>query len=233
MTKEKTKDLFDITRPETAEAMRSYLLGDWEKAHKIFEKLSEEDPGNHFYHFILGEIHYAMGRLEDAVGCYAKAIERKPDFGIAYYKTGVCYYRMGLLEKSLKSFSTLLSMKDQSHVMASYFFGLINEFLGNDEEAEKGFGILRSDSRESRIAGFYLAQIKIRHQKYPEALALLDELLEATPNLAEVHYQKGVALMGMHKNMEAIASFRKTLQLNPGDQRTRSTLELLTEVPEP
>jgi hypothetical protein len=39
--------------------------------------------------------------------------------------------------------------------------------------------------------------------------------------------------MGMHKNMEAIASFRKTLELNPNDKRARGNLEMLTEVPEP
>ena len=27
--------------------------------------------------------------------------------------------------------------------MASYFVGLINQFLGNDEEAEEGFRVLR------------------------------------------------------------------------------------------
>ena len=39
--------------------------------------------------------------------------------------------------------------------------------------------------------------------------------------------------MGLHKNMEAIGSFRKTLELNPNDKRARGNLEMLTEVPEP
>jgi predicted Zn-dependent protease len=232
-TKEDHNSLLDISLPGTAEAMQHYLLGDWEKAHSGFEKLTEKNPSNHICHFILGEIHYAMGHLEEAVGYYRKAIGIKPDFGVAYYKMGVCCYRLGQLEKSLESFSTLLRMNAQGHAMASYFFGLINQFLGKDEEAERGFTILRTESKQSLIANFYLAQLKIKHHLYSDALELLDELLAATPNLAEVHYLKGTVFMGMHRNMEAVRCFRKTLELNPEDKRARANIELLTDVSEP
>lgn len=227
------KDSVLDASPQTAEAMRNYLLGNWEEARAGFNALLTHDPHNYFHYFILGEILYAMGRLSDAVDHYRHAVELKPDFGVAYYKTGVCYYRMGMLEKSLESFSVLLGMKDQSHAMASYFYGIINLFLGNDEEAQKGFGILRSESGESHISNFYLALLKMKHQKYAESLALLDELLKTTPNLAEVHFMKGTVYMGMHRNQEAIASFRKALELNPMDMRAKASLELLTEVSEP
>jgi tetratricopeptide (TPR) repeat protein len=227
------RSVLDITLPETTEAMQNYLLGNWEQARTGFRKLVERDPSNHFYYFILGEILYAMGRLQEAVEHYRNAVERKPDFGVAFYKMGVCDYRMGKLEKSLESFSTLLSMKDQSHAMASYFYGIINLFLGNDEDAERGFQMLQSESGESRISNFYLALLKMKHQKHEESLALLEELLKVTPNLAEVHFMKGTVYMSMHKNMDAVACFRKALELNPLDKRARANLELLTEVPEP
>ena len=225
--------VLDVSLPETAEAMRNYLLGNWEEARVGFLALLERDPDNHFHYFILGEILYAMGKLSDAVDRYRRAVELKSDFGVAYYKMGVCYYRMGKLEKSLESFSSLLAMKDQSHAMASYFYGIINLFLGNDEDAEKGFAMLRGESAESHISNFYLALLKMKHQKYDESLALLNELLKTTPNLAEVHFMKGTVYMGMHKNVEAIASFRKALELNPMDLRAKASLELLTEVSEP
>ncbi len=227
------KELFDLSQPEVAEAMRLHLLGDREGAGVAFEKLLAKDPKNYFYHYLLGEAKYATGRLDEAVRHYASAIELKQDFGIAFYKMGVCHYRMGQLEKSLESFSTLLKMKGQGHVMASYFFGLINQFLGNDEEAEEGFRILRGESRQSLIANYYLAQLKLKQNKHQEALELLEELLRATPHLAEAHYLKGMVFMGLHRNMDAIGSFRKTLELNPHDKRARGNLEMLTEVPEP
>jgi tetratricopeptide (TPR) repeat protein len=226
-------EMFDLTQPETAEAIRLHLIGDREGSAAAFSKLLGKDPKNYFFHYLLGEAKYAIGLLDEAIGHYHAAIELKPDFGIAFYKMGVCYYRMGQLEKSLESFSTLLAMKGQGHAMASYFFGLINQFLGNDAEAEEGFRILRGASRQSLIANYYLAQLKLKQNKHAEALALLEELLKATPGLAEGHFLKGMVFMGMHKNMEAIGSFRKTLELNPNDKRARGNLEMLTEVPEP
>jgi tetratricopeptide (TPR) repeat protein len=225
--------LFDLSNPETAEAIQFHLLGDREGALRALTALVKKDPRNFYFHYLLGETKYALGLLDEAAGHYHDAIGLKPDFGVAFYKMGVCYYRCGQLEKSLECFAQLLAMKDQGHAMASYFFGLINQFLGNDEKAEEGFRILRGASRQSLIANYYLAQLKMKHHRYPEALELLDELLHATPNLAEVHYLKGMVFMGMHRNMEAIGSFRKTLELNPGDTRSRANLEMLTEVPEP
>ena len=227
------KELFDLSQPETAEAIRLHLLGDREGARKAFEKLLAREPQNYYFHYILGETKYAMGLLDEAVEHYDSAIKLKPDFGVAFYKLGVCRYRMGQLEKSMESFSTLFKMKGQGHAMASYFFGLINQFLGNDAEAEEGFRILRGASPQSLIANYYLAQLKLKHNRHKEALELLEELLRATPHLAEAHYLKGMVFMGMHRNMDAIGAFRATLELNPNDKRARGNLEMLTEVPEP
>ena len=224
---------FDLSNPQTAEAIRFHLLGDREGALRAFQSLVKKEPQSFYFHYLLGETKYAMGLLDEAARHYQAAIDLKPDFGVAYYKMGVCYYRHGQLEKSLDCFTKLMAMKDQGHAMGSYFFGLINQFLGNDDKAEEGFRILRSASRQSLIANYYLAQLKMKHNQYPEALELLDELLKATPNLAEVHYLKGMVFMGMHRNMDAISSFRKTLELNPGDKRSRANLEMLTEVQEP
>ncbi len=232
MTEGTTKDLLDMSQPETAHALRLHLLGDREAARAAFESLLARQPRNYFFHFLLGETAYATGRLEEAVRHYEAAIALKPDFGVAYYKRGVCWYRLGRLAESLESFSTLLAMKDQGHAMASYFFGLINQLLGNDAQAEEGFRMLRGESRQSLIANYYLAQLKAKQNRHAEALALLEELLDATPGLAEAHYLKGMALMGMHRNTEAVASFRATLALNPQDGRARVGLETLTEVPE-
>ncbi len=226
------EELLDLSDPGTAGAIRMHLLGDREAAQRALEALVARNPGNCLFHYLLGETKYALGLLDEAVRHYQDAIDLKPDFGVAYYKMGTCLYRRGRLARSLACFDRLLSMTGQGHAMASYFFGLINQFLGNDAAAEEGFRVLRRQSPQSLIASYYLANIRLRSNRFAEALELLDELLALTPNLAEVHYLKGMVFMGMHRNMEAIACFRRTLELNPADARARGNLEMLTEVPE-
>jgi protein O-GlcNAc transferase len=233
MNKGDTMDPLDLSQPDTANAVRMHLLGDREGSRVALEKLIAKQPKNYFFHYLLAESKYALGFLDEAASHYRTAIELKPDFGVAYYKIGVCLYRMGQLSESLKCFSAILAMKGQGHAMSSYFFGLINQFLGNDAQAEEGFRILRGVSKQSLIANYYLARLKLKQSRWQEALPLLDELLAATPGLAEGWYLEGLAFMGLHKNVEAASCFRKTLELNPTDTRARGNLEMLTEVPEP
>ncbi len=216
--------------PAYNQAMTHYLAGDWEAAKGAFEDLVQAHPAEPFVLLLLGNIHYSLGDLDTAVEIYTKATELNPEFGIAFYKLGVCYYRMGRLERALKAFNAVIEAKSQSHAMASYFVGLINLFLGRDQEAEEGFENLRNRSKESRIANFYLAQLKIKRKQFTEALPLLQELVDRNSEFAEVHYMLGVVQYGLHNNTEAIASFRRALEINPADERSKTKLTLLTDV---
>lgn len=211
-------------------AMGYYLSGQWDEASTAFAKLDERFPGEAFIQLLRGNIDYSRGNLEGAVARYEEAIKSNPSFGNAYYKLGVCLYRMGRLKRALEAFTTVMELKDQSHAMASYFVGLINLFLGEDSAAAGAFSSFHTASPESRIANFYLAQLKIKHKEYSEALTLLTELVEETPNFAEVHYMLGTVQYGLHNNTEAIRCFQRALDLNPEDERSKTKLTLLTDV---
>ncbi|MFO8064236.1 MAG: tetratricopeptide repeat protein [Spirochaetota bacterium] len=216
--------------PNYQEAMRLYLSGEWSEAQAAFTELSKTYTESPFILLVLGNIDYSLGELERSVELYNEAIRINPEYGIAYYKLGVCYYRMGLLDEALKAFSQVLEMKSQSHAMASYFVGLIHFFMGNDEEAEKGFASFHEKSPESMIANYYLAQIKLKRKRYKEALSLLNELAETTPQFAEVYYLLGVANQGLHNNTDAIKNLQTALKMNPDDERVKTKLTLLTDV---
>lgn len=219
----------DLSDTDYVEAIEHYLNGEGADAKRVLEALSVRYPKDHFIPFLLGNTMYSLGRMSEAINYYLHAIELKPDFGHAYYKLGVAYYRCGRLEKGLAAFKRVIELKDQSHAMATYFAGLINHLLGNDEAALEGFTRLRTVSPESLIANFHLAQLRMKQRRYGEALSLLTDLSEVSPNLAEVHYLIGTVQYRMHSNSEAIKSFRRTLELSPHDTRAQSILELLVE----
>ena len=211
-------------------AMGTYLSGQWEEAEAAFEALDRTFPGESFIKLLRGNIAYSRGRLDEAVARYNEAIETRPEFGNAYYKLGVCLYRMGSLKQALEAFQAVVNMGSQSHAMAQYFVGLINLFLGEDDAAAGAFDGFHVASPESRIANFYLAQLKIKHKAFDEALPLLEELVDETPNFAEVHYMLGTVHYGLHNNTEAIKCFQRALDLNPEDERSKTKLTLLTDV---
>lgn len=216
--------------PAYIEAMSHNLAGNWDQAEKAFLALEVSYPDTSVIPLILGNIHYSIGKLDSSVQHYRRAIDRNPGYGLAYYKLGVCYYRMGRLREALDAFQKVVDLKSGSHAMAAYFVGLISQFLGDDETAVTAFAGFRSVSRESLIANFYLAQLHIKRKEFDEAQRLLDELVQATPDFAEVHYMLGTVHYGRGRNVEAVHCFRKALDLNPQDERARTKLGLLTEV---
>lgn len=216
--------------PQYQKAMSHYLSGEWSRAEAAFLELKTAYPDNTFVLLILGNIRYSLGKLDEAIATYREATAVNPKFGVAYYKLGVCLYRMGRLDEALESFSAVVAMGSESHAMAGYFVGLINFFLGKDDAAASGFDTFRKTSRESLIANFYLAQLKIKHKEFKDALELLNELAAATPDFAEVYYMLGIAHYGLHDNFEAIKCLQRAVELNPEDERARSKLTLLTDV---
>lgn len=211
-------------------AMGLYLSGQWAEAAQEFAELDARFPGQSFFKLLRGNIEYSRGNLESSVDLYRETIDLSPEFGNAYYKLGVCFYRMGRLNEALEAFESVVRLKNQSHAMAQYFVGLINFFLGEDEAAADAFGHFHDVSSESKIASFYLAQLKIKRKQFDDALPLLEELVEVTPDFAEVHYMLGTVHYGLHNNTEAIKCFQRALEINPGDERSKSKLALLTEV---
>lgn len=220
-----------LSSPEIAEAMGEYLLGDRASSLEAFEKLSGKYPDLPVFPLMLGNIKYSLGHLEEACLSYRKAIELQPDYGQAYFKLGVCLVRMGRLTEALDCFRKNTEKDVKGHVMSHYWMGLINSFLGDDTESIDAFTRLYSESPESRLANFFLAQLYMKHSEHEKALVLLQELLVVCPDFAEVHYLLGLAYGGMYKNFDAIRCFRKALELNPGDKRAQMELERYTEVP--
>lgn len=221
----------DRSQPEYIRAIEKYVLGDRVEARKAFEALIVKYPDDPTLHLLLGTIKYSLGLLNDASRDFEKSLELDPDYAQAYFRLGECLVRMGMLDKALDCFRKNIELKDQGHVMAYYWMGLINNFLGNDDEALTAFDRLHEESRESRFANLFLAQLLMKRNENERALRLLTELVEVNPGFAEVHYLMGLVYMRMFRTFDAIRCFRKTLQSNPSDSRAKSAIEQLTEVP--
>jgi tetratricopeptide (TPR) repeat protein len=216
------------SEPEYAAAMQTYLTGDREESRKVIETLLKKNPDDPTLLLLLGNIKYTLGLLGESAAHYERAIQVDPGFCQAYFKLGVCYVRMGKLNEALRAFRKNLESGCSGHTMSNYWIGLINNFLGNDDEALEAFTILHRESKESQLANFFLAQLLMKRNRHAEALVLLNDLLTLTPDFAEVHFLIGQAYAGQYRTMEAIQSFRKTLELNPSDKRAQLIIEQYT-----
>jgi len=222
------KDLNE-SDPAYVDAMSKYLLGNWSEAEQAFLRLFEQYPKSGVIALTIGGIYYSVGQLQQSIEWYHRALENQPDWGQAYYKLGETCFRKGRLTESLDAFNKVMQLQSGGHVMAAYFAGLINFFLGRDTDAEQSFSRFHETAPESLIANFFLAQLKIKKNEFADAAALLEELLGETPDLSEGHYLLGQSYYGLHRNSDAIRAFRRVLEINPEDQRAKNKLTLMTD----
>lgn len=204
--------------------------GKWREAEKVYSTLLERYPNEPELLMELGNVLYSQGLLVTSISQYEKALELNPEFSYGWYKLGVCLFRAGQMTKALDAFAKVSKTKGETHVMAAYFEGLISFFMGRDSDSVRAFDAFREQSPESKISNYFLAQLEIKNQNYARALELLEDLCVDTPELAEAQYLMGQAYYGMHKNLEAVKCYRKALELNPEDHRSKAKLSLLTDV---
>jgi tetratricopeptide (TPR) repeat protein len=221
----------DLSFPDFSEALKAYFTGDKPAALEALTRLAAEHPDNASVYILLGNLHYSLGALDEALHSYRKAVELGPEYGHALYKLGVCSFRAGLLDEAREAFSRNLALQGQTHAMSNYWIGLIDFFLGRDEEALDSFHRLKDQSPQSNFANFFMAQLLVKHNRYKEALDLLEELLGRNPEFVEALYLQAQAFRGLYKNFEAMRCLRKALEVAPNDKRIQTELETLVEVP--
>ncbi len=84
------------------------------------------------------------------------------------------------------------------------------------------------------LAQFQNAQIKHVQGDFSGALALYDAILQAKPDLEEVHANKGVVLRDLRLFEEALAAFDRALEINPNLVEAQSNKGfILTELDKP
>jgi tetratricopeptide (TPR) repeat protein len=221
----------DLSFPDFSEALKTYFMGDKRAALEELTRLAAAYPDNASVFILLGNVHYSLGALDEALLNYRKAVELGPEYGHALYKLGICSFRAGLLDEARDAFSRNLGLHGQTHAMSWYWIGLIDFFLGRDDEALASFHRLKDLSPGSNFANFFMAQLLIKHNRHQEALDLLGELLEQTPNFSEALYMQAQAFRGLFKNFDAVQCLRKAIEYAPDDKRIRMELETLIDVP--
>jgi Flp pilus assembly protein TadD len=73
----------------------------------------------------------------------------------------------------------------------------------------------------------------IREKKYKEAIAVFQLNVESYPQSSNVYDSLGEAYMNDGDKPEALANYRKSLQLNPNNRNAVGMLEKLNAAPDP
>lgn len=127
------------------------------------------------------------------------------------------------LKEAISELTYVLQVKPNCYE-AVLLSGIVAEMSGKNEEAARLYLQLvskpgewqRTDAHHERDAVLGLAGVYVKLQRYVDAIALYEQLLQKIGKSAVLWAQLGMAQLMLERNAEATASFEKATELSPG-----------------
>ena len=176
--------------------------------------------------FILANLEFQNGELPPAQKHYESALKKFPDFRRAHKNLGLLLVQSEKFEQASKHLSKAIELGDRD----GRNFGLLGycdiqlENYVAAEEAYRNAILQEPDTRDWQVG---LAQALLAMEKYKEAAALFDSLLEKNPNDATVWKLQANSFIGLDRPMDAAVNLEAVRAL--GKAQT-STLVLLGDI---
>lgn len=202
-------------------------LGDDDTAGAL--ELLEENLGpasSAVFDYTYGQLHFEEEKFEIAVPAYLSAIEKFPSFRRAWRFLGFSYARLGEVEQAIPALTKVLELGGgdaPTYGLLAYSYATVGNHL-SAEFAYRNSLLLQPDSLESRMG---LAISLFKQRRYPDAIALCDELLEENPTSATLWLLQANAFIGLEQPLRAAENFEMVDALG---QSTAASLTGLAKI---
>lgn len=167
------------------------------------------------YQYDKAVVAYRYGLPDEALKYLQRTLELAPEHASAYNLLGLIYFDKGNLSQALGYYRKAVELNPQL-AEAYYGLGRVYEELGEEEKARQAY---QEAYRLNPTAEFALAWAKSLYlaNKYEEALAIVNKLLDSRPSTSAYNLQ-GVLLNHLGRYQEAVTSFEQALRLSPEDE---------------
>ena len=173
--------------------------------------------------FALGTMYYQVGRLTRSEQTYEQALKKFPSFLRARKNLGFVQLSLGKLNEASKNLAKAISLGESdgiSYVALGYCHLSLGRVVSSENSNPNAINF-HTDSIDSRKC---LLNCLLSTNRFAEALALLDELLETKPNDLFCHKARASALQGLGREEDAVIALETLRRMNQLD--TAGTLSL-------
>ena len=174
-----------------AEANERQRTGRLRDAEQLCSQVLQADPSSFKAHFLLGAVYHGLGKSHEAINSFRQAVQLGPDHAEAHNGLGVALLNSEKLDEAIASFQRATELKpDSAEISKNWRLALaIRENLMGAKLAEQ--------------------------RKFADATACFRWAVELKPDYAGAHYNLGSALVHVGELNAAIASYRRSLELEP------------------
>ncbi len=164
--------------------------------------------------FILANLEFQNGELEDAKTHYRSALKKFPDFRRAHKNLGLLLVQEGDFQGGVEHLSRALELGDRdgrNYGLMGYCYVNLENYLAA-EQAYRNAVLQEPDTRDWKLG---LARSLLAMERYKEAVALFDTLIEENPEDSTSWMLQANAYIGLEQpraaaiNLEAVRALGK------------------------
>lgn len=176
--------------------------------------------------FTLGSLQFQQDKMSEAHASYQRAVEKFPSFRRAWRNLGLIHAKDGRNDEAIAAFTRMIELGGGD----GYSFGLLGfayaakQDFQAAESAYRNALLLQPENTEWR---FGLTRCAFKQEKFEDAAALLDGLLERYPEKADFWLLQANTYLGMKKPLEAAQNLEVMYYLG---KATADSLHMLGDV---
>ncbi|MCL2276308.1 MAG: tetratricopeptide repeat protein [Treponema sp.] len=199
-------------------------MGHLNDASALVNEVLTREPYNREALFAAGELDIAMNRPSEAMLRYREAVRRFPDDRRLLTSLALVTLSLGDNDSAISYInSAILHHPDDYRVFyyASYIYSMNNRIQEAIRYAQRAL-----DFRPGNAAALSLmASLRYRNGEYEEASRLCDNAIANNRLDMSAWYLKGLSLIRMGRNQEAITNLSTAVSINENDEFIRAILE--------
>jgi tetratricopeptide (TPR) repeat protein len=204
------------------EKVRPLMADDLPKAEATLIKAMKPDCSA-ILDFTLGGIQFQQDRLDEALGNYQKAVGKFPSFRRAWRNVGLINARNGKFDDAIHAFTRMIELGGGD----SYSYGLLGFAYASKQDyqaAEAAYRnalLLQPENTEWRLG---LTRCVYKQNKFEDAAALLDVLIERYPDKADFWLLQAQTYLGMKQPLKAAENLESLDLLGKANADSLNTL---------
>jgi len=192
--------------------MANENTGDHKGAERAYRRGLEIAPEDPDLRNALGWTLFQEGRSAEAVAEYERALAANPNHAKAHNNLALALVDLGRLEEAASHFERSLEIEPKAEIYSDLGFTLAR--LGNSEAARADYQKALELDPKCASAHYTLAVTFVQEGTFGEAESHYRQALAAKPT-AETHNGLGYALARQGRTDEAVAEFRKAIDVDP------------------
>lgn len=157
-----------------------------------FHQAIDADPNNYMAYYRRGTVYLAMGKFKSAQSDLTRVLELKPDFDAARTQRGNIFFKKGSFSEAIEDFQKVID-HDQYNSEAQL-------------RLEKVYSVMNEKANAKQLMDY---------ENYPQAIELLNSILETCPWSTEVHQYRSECYLKTGEINKAIIDIHALSKLIP------------------